>query len=248
MNQIFKTKFIHITQNFLRKFGVKITRLARSPTVEDLIFQSFGNAKEVRFIQVGAHDGTHNDPISLFRNRSNWKGLLLEPNPRVYARLVKTLAVSSPTCQALNVAISEEGGVMPFYLVRDPELCRGGHFSDQVSSFDRNHVEKMVVKFGYSKAEASEWIEETKVDTMTFASLLDLLPGQHLDLLFIDAEGADFRLLKTFPFARSRPRMLVFEFTHLTADEIREIMPFLSTNGYSFVAVGEDIVAISWPP
>ncbi|OYX15704.1 MAG: hypothetical protein B7Z16_12950 [Algoriphagus sp. 32-45-6] len=248
MNPLFKSTVIRSFQKILSKFGMKITRLARSPTVEDLIFQSFAHAKEVRFIQVGAHDGTHNDPISLFRNRPNWSGLLLEPNPRVYARLVKTLAKSSPSCQALNVAISEEGGVMSFYLVRNPELCRGGHFSDQVSSFDRSHVEKMVGKFGYSQSESNYWIEETKVDTITFANLLDRLPNKHLDLLFIDAEGADFRLLKTFPFAHFRPRMLVFEFAHLTTDEIREIMPFLSENGYSFVAIGEDIVATSWPP
>lgn len=239
---------LFLVRRILRPFGASVVRLPRLPTVEDLIFQAFADAKEVRFIQVGAHDGTHNDPISLFRNRPNWSGLLLEPNPRVYARLVKTLAKSSPNCQALNVAISEEGAAMPFYLVRNPELCRGGHFSDQVSSFDRSHVEKMIVKFGYSKLEANDWIEETEVDTITFANLLDRLPNQHLDLLFIDAEGADFRLLKTFPFSRLRPRMLVFEFAHLTTDETREVMPFLSTNGYSFVAIGEDIVAISWPP
>lgn len=236
-----------VLRRILKPFGASIVRLPRAPTVEDLIFQTFGNTQEVRFIQVGAHDGTHNDPISLFRHKPNWHGLLLEPNPRVYARLVKTLALS-PQCQALNVAISEGGGTMPFYLVRNPESCRGGHFSDQVSSFDRAHVEKMVIWFGYSKAEAGEWIEEVQVSTITFAELLDRMPNRQLDLLFIDAEGADFRLLKTFPFERLRPRMLVFEFAHLSPEEMEQILPFLSKNGYSFTAVGEDIVAVAWPP
>jgi FkbM family methyltransferase len=247
MTSLFKAVFVQPMQNMLRKFGLKITRLAHSPNVEDLIFQTLGNAQEVRFIQVGAHDGTHNDPISLFRNKPNWHGLLLEPNPRVYARLVKTLA-SSPQCQALNFALSEAGGTLPFYRVRNPETCRGGHFADQVSSFDRAHVEKMVIWFGYSKAEAGDWIEEVQVNTITFAELLDRMPNQSLELLFIDAEGADFRLLKTFPFERLRPRMLVFEFAHLSPDEMGQILPFLSTNGYAFSTVGEDVVAVAWPP
>jgi FkbM family methyltransferase len=238
---------LSLVRRILRPFGASIVRLPRSPTVEDLIFQTFANAEEVHFIQVGAHDGTHNDPISLFRHKPNWHGLLLEPNPRVYARLVKTLA-SSPQCQALNFALSEAGGTLPFYRVRNPETCRGGHFADQVSSFDRAHVEKMVIWFGYFKAEAGDWIEEVQVNTVTFAELLDRMPNQSLDLLFIDAEGADFRLLKTFPFERLRPRMLVFEFAHLSPDEMGQILPFLSTNGYAFSTVGEDVVAVAWPP
>ena len=247
MTSFIRAVFVRPIQKALRRFGLKITRLACAPTVEDLIFQTFGSAQHVRFIQVGAHDGTHNDPISLFRRKPGWQGLLLEPNPRVYARLVQTLA-STPQCQALNFAISEGGGKMPFYLVRNPETCRGGHFSDQVSSFDRAHVEKMVIWFGYSEAEAADWIEEVQVNTITFAGLLDRMPSQHLDLLFIDAEGADFRLLKTFPFERLRPRMLVFEFAHLSTNEMEQVMPFLSQNGYSFTPVGEDIVAVAWPP
>lgn len=237
---------LSLLRRILRPFGASVVRLPRPPTVEDLIFQSFAGAKEVRFIQVGAHDGTHNDPISCFRNRSNWHGLLLEPNPRVYTRLVKTLA-ATPNCQALNVAISEKGGSLPFFVVRNPESCRGGHFSDQVSSFDREHVEKMLIWFGYSQSESTDWIEETQVETVTFADLLDRSPNQHLDLLFIDAEGADFRLLKTFPFDRSRPGMLVFEHAHLNAEERLELLPFLSMHGYSFSVVGEDIVAVLWP-
>lgn len=235
-----------LVRRFFRFFGASVVRLPRSPTVEDLIFQKFENAEEVQFIQVGAHDGTHNDPISLFRNRSNWRGVLLEPNPRVYKRLVKTLA-GAPNCQALNVAISEKGGMLPLYVVRDPENCKGGHFSDQVSSFDREHVEKMLLWFGYSKKQTDEWIEKIQVESVTFAELLERLPDQRLDLLFIDAEGADFCLLKTFPFSCTRPSMIVFEFAHLSVEERHELLPFLSMHGYSFSVVGEDIVAVLWP-
>ena len=216
------------------------------PTVEDFIHQSLASHAQVNFVQVGAHDGTHNDPLSLFRTKPHWHGLLLEPNPRVYERLKKTLE-SVPNCHALNVAVSEQGGSQPFYLVRSPEKCKGGDFADQVSSFDRAHVEKMLVHFGYSKQEALGRVQEINVESVTFDNLLDRMIGQKLDLLFIDAEGADFKLLKTFPFERQRPKVLVFEFFHLNSGELHEVLPFLSMHGYSFVAVGQDVVGVLWP-
>ena len=246
MNPLIKTVLLRPARKILLKAGLKINRLACMPTVENFIHQSFANSDEVRFIQVGAHDGTHNDPISLFRKMPHWHGLLLEPNPRVFERLVRNLE-PTPNCRALNVAVSEQGGSLPFYLVRNPENCKGGQFADQVSSFDREHVEKMLVRFGYSKDEAAGRVQEAQVESVTFDSLLDRISGQNLDILFIDAEGADFRLLKTFPFARLRPKMLVFEFVHLNSGELHELLPFLSKHGYSFLTIGEDVVAVLWP-
>lgn len=245
MNSLIKSLLSKPVKIFLRVFGLKICRMAHFPSVEDFIFQSFDNAKEVRFIQVGAHDGTHNDPICHFRNQPNWQGMLLEPNPAVYARLIKTLE-GSPRCQAFNVAISEKGGVLPFYVVRNPENCKGIHFSDQVSSFDRQHVEKMLMLFGYSKEEVPKWIEEKMVETVTFFELLDRRPNWQLDLLLIDAEGADFSLLKTFPFSCQRPAVIIFEHVHLSKTEMNEVFIFITSHGYSLLKVGADVVAVLW--
>jgi FkbM family methyltransferase len=217
----------------------------RPPRVEDFLYQTFAGADAVTYLQVGAHDGTQNDPISLFRMLPGWKGLLLEPNPQVFERLRANLA-ETPRHEPLNVALGDSAGTIPFYIVADPAKCKEPWWADQVSSFERAHVEHMLVRFGHAPDEASTLIRELQVSSLTFKDLLDRLHDT-LDLLFIDAEGVDFRLLKTFPFARLRPRMLVFESSHLNDNELNEVLPFLTKQGYSFCAVGEDVIAVSWP-
>lgn len=89
----------------LSRLGYQLVRSIPPPTVEQFILQKFGWESHVTFIQVGAHDGTHNDPISTFRELPGWSGLLLEPNPKVWERLKSTLA-SNPRSKPLNVALS----------------------------------------------------------------------------------------------------------------------------------------------
>jgi FkbM family methyltransferase len=226
-------------------FDYDLVPRLRGPRVEDFLFQTFDGANSVAYIQVGAHDGTQNDPISSLRNRPGWRGLLLEPNPQVFKRLQTNLA-AMPRHEALNVALGESTGMMPFYIVADPKHCKEPWWADQISSFERSHVENMLKRFGHESDDLPKLIQELLVPSLTFHDLLDRLNGQ-LDLLFIDAEGADLRLLKSFPFTRLRPRMIVFEFAHLSRSEMNEILPFLTVHGYSFSAVNEDIVAISWP-
>src|SRR5688500_13005578 len=39
------------------------------------------------FVQIGANDATHNDPLNRAIRRADWRGLLVEPVPYVFARL-----------------------------------------------------------------------------------------------------------------------------------------------------------------
>lgn len=130
--------------------------------------------------------------------------------------------------------------------MRDPSACLSPFWADQVSSFDRDHVVKMLRRFGHAESDAEALVEQIAVETRTFDQLLDKLGDQKLNLLFIDAEGADWRLLSSFPFGRTKPDMIVFEYVHLPRAEREQIMGVLTQNGYSFVAVGEDIVAVNW--
>jgi hypothetical protein len=146
----------------------------------------------------------------------------------------------------LNIAISESGEPMPFYKIRSDVRCHEPFWADQVSSLDRAHVEAMLQKFGHSSEEAAAMVERVEVPTRTFAQLLSEQQWNNVDLLFIDAEGMDFRLLRTFPFESKRPKLLVFEYVHLEPGEMAELKSFLTDRGYAFLPVGEDIVARLW--
>lgn len=231
-------------RKFLSKLGYDLVPKYRTPRVEDYLFQTFKNAKKVTYIQVGAHDGSHNDPISAFRNKKEWQGLLLEPNPAVFSRLEANLSCH-PQHRAINVALAETSGTLPFYIVCEPEKCKEPHWADQISSFDQQHLMKMLQRFGHSSKESAELIKTLQVPTTTFADLMDQLTDQ-VDLIFIDAEGADYRLLKFLPFEKQKPKLIVFEHAHLSLEEKKEIPILFAQQGYSYAIIGEDIVAERW--
>ena len=88
-------------------------------------------------------------------------------------------------------------------------------------------------------------IREEVVDCVTFDDLLSRLPDSKLDLLQIDAEGEDSRLLELFPFSRLRPAIIHWEIKHTTVTEQEDCLDRLADFGYRFAkSDDEDLIAV----
>jgi hypothetical protein len=71
------------------------------------------------------------------------------------------------------------------------------------------------------------------------------LPTSRLDLLQIDAEGADGYILSLFPFDRVKPAIVHWESKHLTTPQREECLDRLVPFGYRFAQSGdEDMLAV----
>ncbi len=212
-------------------------------TIEHFIRHAFPRGEEVKFMQVGAHDaGSANDPIKRFRQENTWSGTLVEANPAIFPKLSANLK-PYPRCNAVNMAVADIEGEMSFYTVKDSSKTKHPTWADQISSLDKNHVLGVLKSWEHSPGEIESLLKVITVPTITFESLLSREKIDRLDFLFIDAEGYDFKLLSSFPFARFRPTLLIFEHSHLNASELRVLPDFLSSNGYFYYTVGEDVVA-----
>jgi hypothetical protein len=132
--------------------------------------------------------------------------------------------------------------------VKDPGATNCPQWADQISSLDRQHVARFLESWGHSGPEINSLIETLLVETRTFEDVVLDHKLHRLDLLFLDTEGLDFRLLKHFPFDRLRPELIVLELSHLTGDELAEIPGFFTHWGYTYYVVGEDLVARQWHP
>src|SRR6266700_5808911 len=76
----------------------------------------------VFFVQIGANDGMHGDPLrSLILKHASWGGILVEPVPYAFERLKKNYAGRS-NLHFENVAVSDCAGFMPFYYVSEAAL------------------------------------------------------------------------------------------------------------------------------
>jgi hypothetical protein len=80
------------------------------------------------------------------------------------------------------------------------------------------------------------------VPALTFATLVEGL--DRIDVLHIDTEGHDAKILAQVDLARWRPAVIMFESVHLEASERAACESRLRAAGYSLVANEFDTVAV----
>ena len=180
----------------------------------------------VFFVQVGSHDAQAGDPISLYVKRDGWHGILVEPVPEIFARL-REFYGDLPGLTFENVAIAEEDGTKRLYCLADA-AGEVYELADSVGSLDRgtllSHAEQV--------PDIERYVEEIDVSCSSFASLLERHQPERIDLLHIDAEGYDARLLRSFPWERFTPELVLYEHDHLEADERAAAEKMLREHGY----------------
>ena len=75
-------------------------------------------------------------------------------------------------------------------------------------------------------------------------------PALGVDVLVVDAEGADCAILNAMPLGRVRPRLLVFELSHpgACAGGVQRVIERLSDEGgYEFVWLEQEHGSGDWP-
>jgi FkbM family methyltransferase len=195
-------------------------------TFEDVLEFQYARSRQFLFVNVGAFDGLATDPISRFVRSHECRGILLEPQPAVYARLCANYS-AHPQCTPVNAAIDERSGSRTLYYVAAGDSGLPA-WTEQIASFTREHV----VKHEAQAPGLSEHIRTREIQTLSFHDLLDRFQLRAIDVLQIDAEGMDGQLLSWFPFERLRPGVLHYEAMHLSSDEHRAVRKRLEGFGY----------------
>jgi len=182
---------------------------------------------DVLFVQVGAHEARAGDPIALYVQRDGWSGILVEPVPELFERLQDTYAGTTGLVFE-NVAIAEEEGRRTLF-----QLSRSAaevyELADSLGSLDRD----VLLSHGEQVPGIEDYVVETEVECLTFRSLLERHPLERIDLLHIDAEGYDGRLLRSFPWRRFTPDLVLYEHDHLDGAERAATEAMLRRRGYT---------------
>ena len=207
-------------------------------TFDDLVRTYVKSVKDFFFIQVGANDGMRNDPLHHFILEFAWRGILIEPQQMVFEnQLVKNYS----GCDHLifeNVAIAEEDGQCELYKFSFSEK----RWANGLASFNKAHLE-LHMENGYVERNIGDerqylpvnpdaYISSEMVETMTFDTLLDKYQPDTLDLLQIDAEGYDYKLLQLYDFERIRPAIIQFEHHVMSSKERSDSLKRISNAGY----------------
>lgn len=189
------------------------------------------------FLQVGVYDGITHDPLRRHILESGWTGVMVEPQGKCVTGL-RELYRDHPGVHVLHAAIDERPGKRTLYTVKGPNAPA---WTGGLASFDR----KTVAKHEQWCPGLSAMIHEETVPCLPFKQALEKLPGDRLDILQIDTEGADGLILSLFPFETIQPAIVHFEIKHLSQPEQEEALRRMSSHGYKFSrSGGEDMLAV----
>ncbi|MCL4730920.1 MAG: FkbM family methyltransferase [Planctomycetes bacterium] len=152
------------------------------------------------FVDVGAHDGVTYSNSRYFENRG-WRGVCVEPNPEVFARLRANRA-----CECVNACISGRGGTVAFLMVRsgrpdDLTNMLGG----MESGYDPRHRRRLEEE----ARRAGATVERIEVPSRCLHEVVP--PGQAVDFVSIDVEGVEMEVLQAIDFQRLSVRCFVIE-------------------------------------
>jgi FkbM family methyltransferase len=248
---------MHVAARFGPLFGswYRHFHTPRPGSLSDLL-STFSRALGggVTVVQIGANDGLKRDPLHKYIRRDRWRGILVEPQRRVYEEWLAPLHARNPRIQTLNAALGPEDGETELWCVAFSDA----RWATGLASFDRahlegfldtDHVRREAAREGVAiPAAADARVRAEVVRVISPATLLAQAGLDALDLLFIDTEGFDFEVIKLFDVASTRPRMVVWENDHLSADDAEASAQHLRSAGYRVAHLGPNSCAVREPP
>jgi FkbM family methyltransferase len=182
---------------------------------EDILLKRiFANKKKGFYIDVGAHHSSRFSNTYKLYKESNWTGINIDPSIKSYINLQKNRKRDIN----INCGISDREESLKFYSFKENAL--------NTFSLKKKNELKKNFKFKIEK----------KISCKRLDFLLDCYIKRPLkiDLLTIDAEGYDLKVLKSNNWIKYIPDYIIIEITSATLDGIikHPISRFLKKKNY----------------
>ncbi len=241
-----------LIQGFLGRIGYRLQRLQPdfppldgcSFSVLDLALERLNSqrAGRVRFLQIGANDGIHQDPCYPWLCVHPWQGVLVEPMPALAAQL-RNLHAHHSGIAIEQAVVADTPGTMTFYhLAADVPLPPE---ASAISSLESEFVTTAMRNFVAAGLRADGLrVANFAVPALTIEQLMERHHLDGLDFLQIDAEGYDARILASIDFKQIRPVVVAYEHANLSRAELMHCRELLKAEGYHFGSWLGDTVAI----
>lgn len=157
------------------------------------------------FVEVGANDGVTQSNTKLLEEKFGWTGILIEPSQVLFSQL----SSNRPYSQCFQCALGsfEEDGTYAY-----------GDFDGNLMSslngarLDRSPSEKVLIR--------------------SLQSILDEVNIHHIDLLNLDTEGHEMKILEGIDFSKTQFDYMLIE---IYKDQYDQIVSFLSDHGYELL-------------
>ena len=238
--KLYVAKMLDRFPNLKRMLRIVYIRIFHDATAEKALYRRLNGRKGVFFIQIGSNDGKTNDPMfELIKTNVSWRGIFVEPSPDAFAELKKNYG-NEERFIFENVGISNQNGVADFYMVRASDAKKAKNLPicwPRVGSFSEEHVIRHI------NEPFSHLISRVRLKTISFESLIERNNVERIDMLHLDTEGYDSKILEQIDFNRRKPGLILFEHKHLHRDDRLRVYLLLANNHYLVKPIGYDTLA-----
>ena len=200
----------------------------KSQMDQDIILDEhfFKYKRDGVFIEIGALDGISGSNTYFFEKERNWSGLLIEPNPIEFNKL---LTLDRELSIKENCAISSIEQDVNFLSIGGP--CNV--LSGILEFYNPTHLQRIDRELAhYSQfSEGHEYYstrEVVRIPALKLQTLIDKYNLYNIDLLSIDVEGAEMQVLESIDFNKSSIECILLENNYGIDNELK----FLEEKGY----------------
>jgi FkbM family methyltransferase len=211
-----------IVRKSLLIFNIRVIKISLT---EKILWQFSLKNNQVKFLQIGANDGVSFDCLYEYATTRKWSGVVVEPlidfynklciNYEYFERIVPVNIAIHPYLKKFNLY-----RVDPKFHGELPDWARG------IASFNLEHLMNNGVN--------SSQIILNSVPSISLMELVDQYNLYDIDYLQIDVEGMDSDIIKMIDFNKMKPKLIRFEWKHITEDEMIVVKGILMKQGYFF--------------
>tara|TARA_B100001057_G_scaffold315680_1_gene315838 strand:+ start:2037 stop:2714 length:678 start_codon:yes stop_codon:yes gene_type:complete len=209
-------KRLHIIHNIYVKHKYFKEKKTYSMDGEDIIIaEYFKNKKKGLYVDIGCYHPIHRNNTFLLYQKG-WKGINID----IQSFSIELFDFLRPRDLNYNFAISDKKEIINMYFQKE---------LSQLSTIDFNQAKKSL----------QGSIKEKKIQAFTLNEVLDTsnLEIKKIDLLDVDVEGADFKVLKGLSFERFKPELICVE-VHDKYPKESEIFKLLNNLNYELIWSG----------
>ena len=190
---------------------------------DKLILNYFQDKPVGNLLDIGANDGRLFSN-SLWLIEHGWGGVLVEPSPRAFDKLLNTHG-TNPKIQMFNYAITDHDGEIDFYESGSVKVTGRHENVALVSTIIPDYLKPWTRRVGF---------EKITVPCLSFSSFIESSSIKKFEFITIDAEGEDFGILKQMDLNALGCQFVCIEHDKVTPKEtFRE---YIEKHGYRYIA------------
>ena len=207
---------LHILHNIYIKHKYLKNKETYSMDGEDLvIFEYFKNRKKGLYIDVGCYHPIHRNNTFLLYKKG-WKGINID----IHNFSIELFKFLRPDDLNYNFAVSDKNEKIKMYFQKELSQISTIDNTQAKKAFQGNIKEKIIQSY-------------TLNEVMRFSKLEDI----KIDILDVDVEGADYKVLKGLSFEKFKPEIICVEI-HDREIKVSETFKLLDANNYDLIWSG----------